>query len=286
MGIFDGAMKLIGVDPDQSSNDPNSSTFAGGSWNQFATDPEYKSKVYGIYDDLSLYGKNNLSPMVRPDPRTGLMPYQMAGMGVVAKNLFSQASAGSTVRGMNAPENQNAVVSSALMQALPNLFQVQNQNQLLPGEINKQNLFALSAPLEPLKTLGGLGNRSLGPGMEYNNINSGTSNWWNMWNNIGSFWGGGGGSAAAGNATPVMCYIAMELYGANDERVSLIRDYLNEQLDSESSIGRFARWYAANGKAIADGIGSGLISPQPWQAIFAQLRVLALGQQGSPGRLE
>jgi hypothetical protein len=131
----------------------------------------------------------------------------------------------------------------------------------------------MTAPLAPLQQLGVVGQRSLGQGLDYQNTAAANSNYWDMLNNIGSAWGSMGTSGKGGGG--VQCWVAMELYGANDERVSLIRDYLNEQLETDSLVGQFARWYARNGKAIADGIGSGIIAPKPWQSLFANLRRMA-----------
>ncbi len=200
MGIFDAARGWFGTD-DESSSDPNSSKFAGGSWNIFGQDPNYTNRLFGMADTLTQYAANNQTPVIRPD-QNGFMPYQIAGMNQLASQLFSKGSAAASARGMNAPENHNAVVGSTLQNALPNLFALQNQNQMIPGEINKQNVFLTTAPMAPLQQLGTVGQRSIGPGTGYNNINAANANWWDMWNNIGSFWGGGGGSAAAGNKTP------------------------------------------------------------------------------------
>jgi hypothetical protein len=196
MGIFDAARSWLGTD-DESSSDPNSPNFAGGSWNIFGMDPKYTDKLYNLSDKLSAYGDANVRKVVSPDAN-GFMPYQYAGMGVLAKNLFAQGSAQHSARGMQAPENQNAIVGSALTQALPNLFNLQNQNQFIPGEVNKQNMALMTAPMVPLQQLGAVGQRSIGPGTGYNNINAANSNWWDMWNNIGSAWGSMGTSGGGG----------------------------------------------------------------------------------------
>lgn len=196
MGLFDSVKGIFGADGD-SSSDPNSPNFSGGSWNIFGMDPNYTSRLYGMNDTLTNYANANLNPVTRPDAN-GFMPYQYAGMQTLANNLFNKGSASYSARGMNAPENQNAVVGSALTNALPSLFTLQNQNQLIPVQQNAANMTMLTAPIVPLQQLGTVGQRSLGAGTGYNNINAANANWWDMWNNIGSFWGGGGGLGAGG----------------------------------------------------------------------------------------
>jgi hypothetical protein len=119
-------------------------------------------------------------------------------MNQVMRMLGNQFSGGYSARGFNSPENTNAVMGSALTAALPNLFALQNQNQLLPSQINAGNIMTMTAPLAPLQQLGSVGSKSLGAGLDYQNTAAANSNYWSMLNNIGSFWGGGGGGKAAG----------------------------------------------------------------------------------------
>ncbi len=198
MGLFDFAKSFLGADG-ESSNDPNSPYFAGGSWNMFGLDPNYTNKLYNLSDKLETYANANVRPVISPDAN-GFMPYQYAGMNQLASNLFNRGSAGTSARGGNAPENQNAVVGSALTNALPNLFALQNQNQLIPNETNKANMAVMTSPIAPLQQLGAVGARTIGAGTAYNNINSANANWWDMWNNIGSAWGSMGTSGGGAGA--------------------------------------------------------------------------------------
>jgi hypothetical protein len=200
MGLMGGIFDAMGVGWDEGSADENSPYYAGGSFNIFGKDPEYTSRLYSMADKLTAYADANKSPVTFAD-KNGFMPYQYAGLNKFASMLGSKNSAAMSARGMNAPENYNAVVGSSLTQALPQLFSLQNQNQLLPGEVNKQNVFMTGAALAPLQQLGVVGQRTLGPGLGYNTVNTATQNWFDMWNKIGTFWGtkgmgGGGGSVA------------------------------------------------------------------------------------------
>ena len=199
MGLFDAFQSILGPDTKQNSNDPNSPNYAGGSRNIFATDPNYTNKVYGVYNSLNSYASNpnNIQTVIQPD-RNGFMPYQYAGLQQMASQLGNKFSGAYAARGALSPESTGAIVGSALQNSLPNLFSLQNQNQLIPGMVNQGNIMTLSSPLAPLQSLGNIGGTSLGSGTNYNNINSSSSNYWSMLNNIGSFWGGGGGGKAAG----------------------------------------------------------------------------------------
>lgn len=180
-GAFDFTNFLKG-DNSESSFDPNSPNYAGGSFNK-AFDP-VKDR------SLLLFNQVNKRPLQFADA-SGFMPYQREGMNEFAKNLFSASSGRAAAGGAMMPDNFNAVVGSALTRALPNLFAIQNDNQFIPTRIANERMGILAPLIQA-------GHASLGPGVGYNNLNTANSNYWNMMNNIGSFWGAGGAKGAGG----------------------------------------------------------------------------------------
>ena len=82
--------------------------------------------------ELAQYSRDAMKRIVRPD-ETGFMPYQRTGLNVFAQLLRGKQSADWSARGFNLPTSEDAVVGSALTQAAPNLFNLQNENQLIPG---------------------------------------------------------------------------------------------------------------------------------------------------------
>ena len=248
-GAFDVLNRLKGGSGGNSSSDPNSTNYSGGSGNIFA-------------DEIANYSRANRSPIIRADD-SGFMPYQRQGLNVFAQLLRGKSSGDWSARGFNLPTSEDAVVGSALTQAAPNLFALQNQNQLLPGQIVEQNI-------NPLLNAGSF---SRGPGLGFSDRQSANSQWWDMWNKIGSSWGGAGGAKGGGGG--LQCWIARELYGHNDARVNLISDYLNAHQQEDSWLGRFATWYGVHGVSVADAIASQILAPESWQAMFAELTALA-----------
>lgn len=176
--IFEG----IKGDTNKPSSDPNSEYYAGGSYN----------KAFDLVSKRAnrLFNKLDASPIVGPDA-SGFMPYQREGMNEFAKNLFSSSSGRAASLGGVMPGNFNAVVGSALTRALPNLFAIQNANQMIPGEIANQRMNLFS----PVVSAGGT---SLGAGTGYNNLNQASSHYWNMMDNIGSSWGSMGTAGGKG----------------------------------------------------------------------------------------
>ena len=144
------------------------------------------------------YARSNFSPIIRPG-ENGFMPYQMAGLNVFAQQLMGQQSADWAARGFTNPQNLNAVIGSSLTQAAPNLFNLQNQNQLLPGQIVGSNIGNVNDALMPLIN-GGQFNRSKGSGLGYNAVNSFTSNL-SKWAGPGGA-GQGKGFAGGGKGVP------------------------------------------------------------------------------------
>lgn len=180
-GLFD-IFDVFKGSNDKASNDPNSPNYAGGYYNKSydVVKPEVKK----------LFKQVNAKPLLFAD-ESGFMPYQRAGMNEFARTLFGDTSANMSAMGMNSPQNYDAVVGSALTRALPQLFAIQNQNQFLPTQMANERISLFN----PLISAGG---NQLGPGIGYNNLNTANSNYWNMMNNIGSFWGGGGMKGAGG----------------------------------------------------------------------------------------
>ena len=71
------------------------------------------------------------SPEFRPDA-SGFLPSQRTGLNVFAKLMHGQSSGDWASRGFTQPGNEDAVVGSALTQAAPNLFAIQNENRQFP----------------------------------------------------------------------------------------------------------------------------------------------------------
>ena len=116
------------------------------------------------------YARSNFSPIIRPG-ENGFMPYQMAGLNVFAQQLMGQQSGDWSARGFTNPQNLNAVIGSSLTQAAPNLFTLQNQNQLLPGQIVGNNIGNVNDALMPM-IQGGQFTRHKGAGLGFNAVNS------------------------------------------------------------------------------------------------------------------
>ena len=68
------------------------------------------------------------SPEFTPDA-SGFLPSQRTGLNVFSQLLRGQSSGDWASRGFNLPANEDAVVGSALTQAAPNLFAIQNENR-------------------------------------------------------------------------------------------------------------------------------------------------------------
>ena len=174
------------------SNDPNSPYFQGGSGNLFAD--EIAKGARGIRKMQNKSAALNFDNIVMPGA-DGYMPYQREGLNVFGANLFSKASGDWASRGFVTPQSMNAVVGSALTQAAPNLFSIQNQNQMLPRQIAGM---ITDTRIAPFQLMGQGGQFSRGAGTGYNNLNTASSNYWQMMKNIGSFWGGKGAAGAMG----------------------------------------------------------------------------------------
>ena len=180
------------------SNDPNNPYFQGGSGNLFAEEIAKGARNLSRMQGRSAALKFDNIVMPGAD---GYMPYQREGLNVFAKNLFGNASGDWASRGFVTPQSMNAVVGSALTQAAPNLFSIQNQNQMLPRQIAGM---ITDTRMAPFQLMGQGGQFSRGAGTGYNNLNTASSNYWDMMNKIGSSWGSmgtaGGGKSAVGNS--------------------------------------------------------------------------------------
>lgn len=112
---------------------------------------------------------------------TGIAPWQQAGFNQAVTSAGTRFSALNAARGGYNPYTGDQIASSAAQYAAPQ-FALANTQML--GNLMGQRQIST--------------NKSRGPGFNYNNVNSGNSNWWGMWNNIGSSWGGRGGGMVAG----------------------------------------------------------------------------------------
>ncbi len=161
------------------SNDPNNPWFQGGSGNLYAKDIFKVGKH--IRDTMPTWYKEAPTPGA-----DGFMWYQRAGLNTLASNLFSKISGDMSARGFNFGQNNDAVVGSALTQAAPALFQIQNENQMLPHQLVAARAENASIPAQIWSSGGAF---SRGPGLGYNWGRGAQDNWWGMLNNIGSAWG-------------------------------------------------------------------------------------------------
>lgn len=205
----------------------------------------------------------------------GLYAEQNAMIPTLVNLAGNKFSANGASRGMLSPENNGAIAGSVATNLSPVLMSMISDN--INNLRNAGGNMFLGGMNDAVSSLGSGStgySKSANPGIGYNMANQFFNNAMEGFSapKMMSAMGGGGGIASMG----AMCWIAQELYGANDERVSIIRDYINSMLSSDSLIGQFARWYVQNGKAIADGIGSGL-DPRPWQHLFHHLYQISKG---------
>lgn len=131
----------------------------------------------------------------------GLTPGQRSGFDQAIKQAFSRSSGSSAMAGQLRPENFSAVAGSAAQNVMPQFAPLMSQNlgmQFNQGLQNNQQQMGMESD-RLNKMLGVLNQyqvntgKQRGPGMGYNATNSAADNWFKMWNNIGSSWGGAGG---------------------------------------------------------------------------------------------
>lgn len=104
----------------------------------------------------------------------GIAPWQQAGFDQAVKQAGSNFSALNAARGGNNPFTGNQIASSAAQYVAP---QFATLNSQLLNNLMQQRQISTG--------------KTRGPGLNYNDVNSSNQNWWSMWNNIGSSWGGG-----------------------------------------------------------------------------------------------
>lgn len=116
---------------------------------------------------------------------SGVAPWQQAGFNQAVSQATNKFSAVDAARGGQNPFTIPQIASSAAQYAAPQ-FAAMNTNLL--GNLMNQRQISTGT--------------QRGPGLDYLNAKSGNDNWWGMWNNIGSSWGGrpggGGGSGGGG----------------------------------------------------------------------------------------
>lgn len=159
-GIWGSMLKVAGPGGKNSSSldDPWSS---GGSDSYSGLDAAAKPQWEKLFNAYS-------SP-------TGMAPWQQAGFNQAVTAAGTRFSALNAARGGMNPYTGDQIASSAAQYAAPQFAQL--NSQLLNSLMQQRQIST---------------GKSRGPGFNYNNVNSGNSNWWGMWNNIGSSWGGGG----------------------------------------------------------------------------------------------
>ena len=171
--IFNGLKGSNGY----SSSDLNSKWSTGGSDASNKTysglDPEAKAQWAQLFSGYT-------SP-------TGVAPWQQAGFESAIKLANNKFSGVNAARGGQNPYTTPQIASSSAQYVLPQFAQM-----------NTQALNALMGQRQI--STGDSTSMSRGPGLDYLNAKSGTDNWWGMWNNIGSSWGGrpGGGGGGGG----------------------------------------------------------------------------------------
>ena len=138
--------------------------------------------------------------------RMGLTEGQRSGFDQAIQQAFSRASGTAAMAGQLRPENFGAVAGSAAQNVMPQFAPLMSQNlgmQYQQGIQNNQQQQGMESD-RLNKMLGVLNQyqvntgKQRGPGMGYNATNSAADNWFKMWNNIGSSWGGAGGGMKGG----------------------------------------------------------------------------------------
>jgi hypothetical protein len=203
---------------------------------QFANSP------FGFFQGQSV---NQLAPI---NPATGLPNELNSAMGSMANQMFSKASAGGSLQGMNSPENTAGVVGSSLNNIgqflTPYVLDYQKYRQQLPEQLMASRLGFLQNTLGSMGA--GLGSQSSYKGSSFN-LDTGLSA------NAGS--GGGGGMSSS-------CWIAGVLYGEGSMEQLAIRAFLGQQTSPFWNV--INRLYTKFGERVAE-----FIKPRPWaQTMF------------------
>jgi hypothetical protein len=202
VGMFKGIFNAMGVPFERRSSgldDPYSSggsdTYSGLSDEGNAFAKQLRGQLENPYARFKpVEGTMNLDNM-------GLTPGQRSGFDQAIKQAFSRSSGSSAMAGQLRPEHFSTVAGSAAQQVLPQFAPLISQNlgmQFQQGVQNNQQQYGMEAD-RLNKMLGVLNQyqvntgKQRGPGMAYNATNSGTEHWFNMWDKIGSSWGGAGG---------------------------------------------------------------------------------------------
>ena len=91
---------------------------------------------------------------------------------------------------------------------------------------------------------------------------------------ISGQWSSAFASASASSA--MMCWVAEELYGVDDEKTHVVRAYTTKHLEDDSVIGQFCRVYNVNGKEWAQRVKHDPKAREDARVIWDQLYAAAL----------
>lgn len=201
-----GGMGFQGLPGTSDLNSPESS---GGTDSRSSSALNNTGYAYAQYLQQALQG-NPYQAITGAQPTmnlnaNGLTQGQQGGFDQAIRQAMSQLSGGGAQRGFLNPEYAPALAASAAKQVLPQFAPLMSQNlaEQFNQNMGNQQLQANLATTRMNQGLQLLPNyrdqsqtsTTRGPGAAYNARNSASSNWYQMWNNIGSSWGGrpGGG---------------------------------------------------------------------------------------------
>lgn len=206
-GMFSSVFRGMGVPIERVSGGLDDPYSQGGSDSYSGlsdTGLAFAKQLRGQLDNP--YGKfGAVSPTMNLDS-LGLTSGQRQGFDQAIKQAFSRSSGSSAMAGQLRPESMSNLAASAAQNVMPQFAPLMSQNlgmQFNQGLQNNQQQYGMEAD-RLNKMLGVLNQyqvntgKQRGPGMGYNATNSASDNWFKMWNNIGSSWGGMGGGAGGG----------------------------------------------------------------------------------------
>lgn len=211
MGFLGPMLQGMGINSNPRTEDlfdPNSS---GGSNARSSAGLNQVGMDYAQYLQQALSG-NPYQQITGAQPTmtlnaNGLTPGQQGGFEQAIRHAMSQLSGGGAQRGFLNPEYAPVLAASVSKQVMPQFAPLMSQNlaEQFNQNMGNQQLQANLATTRMNQGLALLPNyrtqdqtsTQRGPGVGYNSANTATSNWFDMWNKIGSSWGspgsGGGG---------------------------------------------------------------------------------------------
>lgn len=207
MGFLSPMLQGMGINSKPRTTDINDPNSPGGSDARSSQGLNNQGMAYATYLEQALKG-NPYQGIAGAQPTmtlnaNGLTQGQNDGFSQAIRQAMSQLSGGAAQRGFLNPESAPMLAASAAKQVMPQFAPLMSQNlaEQFNQNMGNQQLQAQLATTRMNQGLGLLPNYRIadqtsstrGPGSDYNATNSATDNWFKMWNNIGSSWGGKGG---------------------------------------------------------------------------------------------